>query len=503
VKLVPEESESNSVVETTLSFIVADDQRLLSTVDFERSQGKDTAVITSGLVLNSRYELERPLGRGGMGCVFLAKDRRLDRPVAVKIIRPDHWELVSAESRAAMNAAFEEEARLGASLLHPAIATIYDYGFHAHSPFAVFEFVPGTSLREMIKSRAPLPLEDVQDIVGRLAGALDYAHQKGIVHRDLKPENICFDEHGQCKILDLGLAKRFRHDVDWHFAGTPAYASPEQSSEKPSDGRTDQCALAIIAYELLTGHRVFKAGDWQSMLAMHRDRIPASLKTHIPSIPPTVDSAIARALRKDPNERFSTCMDFALALGCHIASLPQLQKQTLQQAIVKQVSGTWRDSFRLVRARRVCLALQPDRFWILTDDRIESWPTNCLRSIGRKGRLLTIAVATPNPHSTRRYKFRRSQDCLAWFDVLAPLVSDAPVRAEPSEHEMPVLLKSRPNVRMQLFGACEATARNRADAELLLRLQAVIQNANVVVDVAQEKVVHLQAQRLCGTNARF
>ena len=215
----------------------------------------------------------------------------------------------------------QKEARLGANLTHPAIATVYDYGFHDDMPFTVFEYLHGQTLGELRRSRGRLPLEEVRLIIGPLAQALDFAHGRHVVHRDLKPENIRATEQGLFKILDLGLAKEFRRDVDWSgFAGTPAYAAPEQAAGKACDGRTDQYALALIAFELLAGRRLFECRDPHELLAMHRETQPTGLATDLADAPEAVRLALARALSEDPNARFATCGDFAVALGCQLLS---------------------------------------------------------------------------------------------------------------------------------------------------------------------------------------
>ena len=223
---------------------------------------------TAGTVLQDRYRLIRELGRGGMGVVFLGRDQRLDRQVAVKVILSSGD---SSSSTATMDSrqrsSFAEEARLGASLTHPAIATVFDYGFHQDNPFTVFEYIEGEPLRDLVERRGRLPLDEVRLIVGPLAQALDFAHGRRIVHRDLKPENIRATEQKQFKILDLGLAREFNRQEDWRFAGTPAYAAPEQAAELPSDGRADQYALAVIVFEILTGRRPFESDSWIDLLA--------------------------------------------------------------------------------------------------------------------------------------------------------------------------------------------------------------------------------------------
>ena len=219
----------------TMSFVVARGKGVTRSYVAPSAGARVRASFAAGGLLQGRYELGKELGRGGMGIVYLGRDVRLDRPVAVKAILAEG----SGASDPARREAFAEEARLGANLTHPAIATVYDYGFHDGSPFAVFEFIPGMTLRDVLRLRGKLPLDEVRLIVGALAQALDFAHERHVVHRDLKPENIRATEQGQFKVLDLGLAKDFHRHEDWTFCGTPAYASPEQAAAQPCDaGRT-------------------------------------------------------------------------------------------------------------------------------------------------------------------------------------------------------------------------------------------------------------------------
>jgi serine/threonine-protein kinase len=260
-----------------------------------------------GVVLEDRYTLVNELGHGGMGRVYMGHDRRLgDRPVAVKVILPDNRRGMITEAQMRCN--FEDEARIGANLVHSMIATVYDYGVHEGVPFTVFEYIPGETLRDLLCRRGRLPLEEVKLIIAPIAQALDFAHSRHVVHRDLKPENIRATEQGAFKILDLGLAKEFRRAVDWAgFCGTPAYASPEQAQGLPCDGRTDQYALSLIVFEMLTGRRVFEDKDWKILLEKHRSQEPRlthGLGTHLPE---SVLAALSRALQKDPNRRFATC----------------------------------------------------------------------------------------------------------------------------------------------------------------------------------------------------
>ncbi len=309
----------------TLTYLVSRDGGRLGLWMDEDQTRRLYDVFTPGGVVDGRYQIDRELGRGGMGVVFLGRDLRLNRPVAIKasllLGRARH---ADEAHLAALRGAFAEEARLGANLTHPAIATVYDYGFHDEKPFTVFEYLPGETLSDLLRCRGRLPLEEVRLIVGSLAQALDFAHDRRVVHRDLKPDNIRATEQGLFKVLDLGLAREFGRDVDWSgFAGTPSYASPEQASGLPCDGRADQYALALITFELLAGHRIFRANSPREMIAMHREAEPVAITTDLAEAPKAVRLSLERALSKDPNSRFASCSDLAVALGCQLLAPQQ------------------------------------------------------------------------------------------------------------------------------------------------------------------------------------
>ncbi len=278
-----------------------------------------------------------------MGVVYLGRDQRLDRSVAIKVILSAADGLNASDSMdSRLKSSFAEEARMGASLTHPAIATVFDFGFQHESPFTVFEYIEGETLRELIERRGRLPLDEVRLIIGPLAQALDFAHARRIVHRDLKPENIRATEQRQFKILDLGLAREFSRQEDWRFAGTPAYAAPEQAAERPSDGRTDQYALALIVFEMLTGTRPFQSDSWLDLLEHHYSSPPPSPRSRVPELPESVDEAILKSLEKDPNRRFSTCTELAVALGCQFLTGPALLPEILLETEIKKMGGRWK-----------------------------------------------------------------------------------------------------------------------------------------------------------------
>lgn len=269
-----------------------------------------------GMTIADRYHLGHLLGAGGMGCVFRATDLRLDRPVAMKVVRRKDNSASEAE------ADLQKEARIGAGLSHQGLASVYDFGLANGASFTIFEYIEGKTLRELLHSRKRLSLEETCGIISDLAAALDYAHLHSLVHRDLKPENICFTKAGKSKILDLGLAYQMNVDVVNGYSGTPAYSSPEQADCQHTDGRTDQYALGLIAFEMLTGQRVFQAGSPQAMLLMHLEKRPPLLRDLLPDMPRHAERAIERALNKHPDDRFATCTRFAGVLGEEIGNSP-------------------------------------------------------------------------------------------------------------------------------------------------------------------------------------
>ena len=246
-----------------------------------------------GITLGGRYELVSLIGRGGMGQVFLALDLRLDRQVAIKVV-----------SRSRINdehnfyeTMLAREAKLGANLNHPGIATVHDFGFHAGRSYTVFEYVDGSNLRNLTKEKGQLSLDEALDVIAGLSRALDFAHGQGIVHRDLKPENICRSTSGEYKILDFGIARDFANDDDRpSFAGTPAYSAPEQANGLTVDGRTDQYALATVFYELVAGEPLFHGETQQELLDKHQTYTPPKLADSVEDIPENVDIALQLSL---------------------------------------------------------------------------------------------------------------------------------------------------------------------------------------------------------------
>ena len=260
--------------------------------------------------LSGRYALERELGQGGMALVFLARDLRHERQVALKVLRPE----VSAEIGAER---FLREIKLAAGLTHPHILTVYDSGEADGLLFYVMPNMEGRSLRERLERERQLPLEDALRITRQVAAALDYAHRHHVVHRDIKPENILLHE-GAAMVADFGIGKALSANGSitqtGMALGTPAYMSPEQASgESDIDGRSDLYSLGCVLYEMLSGEPPFTGPTAQAIIAKRFvSPIPRVGTTR--DVPKAVEDAVTRSLARTPVDRFPTAAEFAAAL---------------------------------------------------------------------------------------------------------------------------------------------------------------------------------------------
>ena len=266
-----------------------------------------------------RYIVERELGRGSAAVVYLARDRRYDRPVALKVLRPELATATDARR-------FRREIRILARLYHPHILQLYDSGIMPPGPgpaglFYVMPYVSGESLRQRLQREVQLPINDAVAISQTVADALAYAHAQGVVHRDVRPKNILL-ESGHALVADFGIAAVLeaaggeRLSASGVVLGVPEYSSPEQAAGGPGlDGRTDIYSLGCMLYEMLTGDPPFTGATRGTVLARHRsDPVPPLLGVR-PDVPPEVERAVLRALAKRPEERFPTASEFASALG--------------------------------------------------------------------------------------------------------------------------------------------------------------------------------------------
>jgi eukaryotic-like serine/threonine-protein kinase len=263
--------------------------------------------------LADRYTIERELGRGGMATVFLARDLKHHRAVAVKLLRPELAGPIGPER-------FLREIQIAAGMSHPHILPLFDSGSVDGLPYYVMPYVEGESLRQRLERERQLPIETALQITREVGDALGYAHSLGFVHRDIKPENVLLS-NGHAVVADFGIARAISAAggdklTETGFSlGTPSYMSPEQAAgESEVDGRSDLYSLACVLYEMLGGDPPFLGRTPQHILARHvLDPVPP-LRTVRATVPPSVDDALLRALAKTPADRFSTMFQFLQAL---------------------------------------------------------------------------------------------------------------------------------------------------------------------------------------------
>ncbi len=269
--------------------------------------------------LAGRYSLERELGRGGMGMVFLARDVALDRPVAIKLLPPAQAAIPDLRAR------FLNEARTAAKLSHPNIVPIFAVEEVGAFVLFVMAYVEGETLGERVRKRGPLP---PAELLQEVAWALAYAHLRGVVHRDIKPDNILLErDTGRALVTDFGIAYAGRTSGLTglgEILGTAQYMSPEQACGEPVDGRSDLYSLGVVGFFALSGTHPFEAPDTSALLAMHITRPAPPLASVAPGIPGRLAQAVDRCLAKSPVDRFPT----GEALGEAVALTTAVAKET-------------------------------------------------------------------------------------------------------------------------------------------------------------------------------
>jgi serine/threonine protein kinase len=287
--------------------------------------------IARGVTLGP-YEILAHIGAGGMGDVWRARDRRIGRDVAIKVLNDSY---APGDERVHR---FEQESRAAGALNHPGLVTIFDVGTTSDgSPYIVMELLEGETLRDAIGDvmPTPLPLRKTVDYAMQTASALAVAHEKGIIHRDLKPENIFITPDGRVKILDFGLAKLagdavdadMRHQTARHLTsagmvvGTPGYMSPEQVRAQPLDYRTDIFSLGAVLYEMISGKRAFDRDSAVETMHAVLSEEPESLTSIAPRVPLALEAIVHHCLEKNPRERFQSARDLAFQLRM----LPEFQ----------------------------------------------------------------------------------------------------------------------------------------------------------------------------------
>jgi serine/threonine protein kinase/Flp pilus assembly protein TadD len=271
--------------------------------------------------LADRYAVDREIGRGGMATVFLARDLKHDRRVALKVLHPELAASLGPER-------FLREIRVAARLNHPHIVPLHDSGQAGDLLYYVMPYVEGESLRHRLTRERQLPVDDALQIARNVGAALDYAHRQGVVHRDIKPENVMLHE-GEALVTDFGIAKAVTAAANENLTqtgsavGTPAYMSPEQAAgEAELDGRSDVYSLGCMLYEMLAGTAPFTGPTAQAVISKRFSEAAPSVRTARSTVPEAIEAALTKALARVPADRFATASQFAQALMVPTGATP-------------------------------------------------------------------------------------------------------------------------------------------------------------------------------------
>jgi serine/threonine protein kinase len=274
----------------------------------------DQLLETLKKAIGFQYRIERLLGRGGMGAVYLAHELALDRDVAIKVLPPEQAGTPQMRER------FRREARTAARLSHPHIVPLHTFGEVSGLVYFVMGYIAGESLASRLDRQGPLPPEEARTLLVSLCDALDYAHRQGIVHRDIKPDNILIDAASGAPLLtDFGIAKPAQAEAQLtmpgQVVGTPYYMSPEQALGRADvDHRSDVYSLGVVAYEMLSGRRPFDAESPMEALTQRLTRDPIPLRSAVPDLPPDLQAAVDRCLQRDMPKRWPDAKSLREAL---------------------------------------------------------------------------------------------------------------------------------------------------------------------------------------------
>jgi len=280
----------------------------LRTGDGMASEKTGSLRATAGArLLASRYRLVERIDEGGAGEVWRARDEKLDRNVAIKLLGPDADD--------AFRARFADEARRAAAVVHPNVVTVFDEGRDGADAFMVMELVPGKTLREIVAERGPLPAHEVARLIRQVAAALDAAHAAGVIHCDVKPANVIVDREGLAKLTDFGIARAARDRDEQELLGTARYIAPERVEGGPVTARTDVYGLGLVAYELLTGRPAFDGATSEELVRERLIGPPPSLRLARVGIDDRLDAIVGRALATLPDRRYASAGAFARAFS--------------------------------------------------------------------------------------------------------------------------------------------------------------------------------------------
>lgn len=260
-----------------------------------------------------RYVIESTIGKGAMGVIYRAHDPMINRPVALKLVNTD---LLEGDDRAAFIERFQREAQAAGRCAHTNIVAIYDYALHGNDPYIAMEFVAGRSLAQVIDAGGRLPVDVATMIARQMLDALACAHGQGVVHRDIKPANVLLTADGRVKVTDFGISRIGGSSLTQTGAliGTPNYMSPEQCRGEEVDARSDLFSTAAVLYELLTGARPFPGRNFHEVTYQLLYGEPAPLSKHLPEASASLTAFMAKALARDPAQRFASAEAMNAAL---------------------------------------------------------------------------------------------------------------------------------------------------------------------------------------------
>jgi serine/threonine protein kinase len=335
-------------------------------------------------VLSANYELESEVGRGGMGIVYCAKDRRLKREIAIKVLPPE------LSFRADIRQRFLREAETAAQLNHPNIVPIYTVEERENLVYFVMAYIKGDNLGQRLQQHGPIPPVEVRRILREVGDALAYAHHRNVIHRDIKPDNIIIDEEtGRAMVTDFGIARALTDSGDSRLTatgmaiGTPAYMSPEQSAgDHAIDGRSDLYSLGVVGYQMLCGQPPFVASNTPSMLVKHLSERPVPVDERWPDLPQDLARAVMICLEKDPNDRFPSAAAFSAALNG--GSMPTLATRAAPAATPPQPRRELQEVAYPPRDRYNPAAQTPYASSSPTREELEKWNAPMVVAFRRK-----------------------------------------------------------------------------------------------------------------------
>jgi eukaryotic-like serine/threonine-protein kinase len=408
-------------------------------------------LLAAGTILAQRYEILQTLGEGGMGAVYKANDRALNRMVALKVIRPD------LANNPAIIERFKQELLLAHQVTHKNVIRIYDLGESEGLKFITMEFIEGDDLRSLINQKQKLPPTEAAEIMQQVCRALEAAHSAGIIHRDLKPQNIMRDRSGRILVMDFGLARTLEGDgmtQTGALVGTMDYMSPEQALGRDLDQRSDLFALGLIFYELLTGKMPYKADSVVASLLKRTQERALPVATHDASIPPALSNVVSKCLETDTKLRYQSAQEI-------LADLEIWEGKGARGKMSATASGLlfnrvrnlpWKKSAAAVLALGVIVAAT----WF----------------VSRKGKVAVTTVEQHAPVSVLVADFQNNTGDTLFEDTLEPMFNVA------LEGASFINAFNRGNAR-QLAGKLP-TPSNKLD-EKSARLVAVGQGVNTVI----------------------